>query len=292
MAPSQYSLNTTNSDFSTAPRSSYAQPFPVRFYLNHFRSSTLEYVLDETGWESITQFEDKARTYDMFTTYISPNGFLTSQEPPVDRECFRVFEFSLHHLKHDVLERLMYYYIGMNLTDYELQYPEYNTIYLAIPYYTWICANEFQTGCSQLPQLATCCEMKSQPKTQVKSQPKPKTEVYVSQKVEVYEDESDSETDVSEDEFVPTMNPKLLSGWKFKFNAETNNSYVLQPPTTVTKVSSGHVYWGSGHSVPTTWKLQMKGLDRPLYYNTKYGGWIVSLALGDTLLQCGATLKK
>jgi hypothetical protein len=284
MAPSQYSLNSTNYEFSTAPRSSYAQPFPVRFYLNHFRSSTLEYVLDETGWESITEFEDKARTYDMFTTYISPNGFLTSTEPQVDRECFRVFEFSLHHLKRDVLERLMYYYIGMNLTDYELQYPEYNTIYLAVPYYTWICANELQTDCCGLLQPTPCVEKKSQPKP----------EVNVSQKFDVYEDfnSSDSETDVSEDECVPSMNIKLLSGWKFKFNAETNNSYVLQPPTAVTKVSNGQVYWGVGHSVPTTWKLQMKGLDRPLYYNTKYGGWIVSLALGDTLLQCGATLKK
>lgn len=281
MAPSQYSPNSTNYEFSTAPRSSYAQPFPVRFYLNHFRSSTVEYVLDETGWESITEFEDKARMYDMFTTFISPNGFLTSQEPQVDRECFRVFEFSLHHLKRDVLDRLMYYYIGMNLTDYELQYPEYNTIYVAIPYYTWICANETQTYRYAQQQTNTSAEKKSQPK------PTPAPEVY-------YEDfnSSDSETDVSEDECVPNMNLKLLSGWKFHFNTETKNSYVLQPPTAVTRVSNGHVYWGTGHSVPTTWKLQMKGLDRPLYYNTKYGGWIVSLALGDTLSQSGATLKK
>lgn len=286
MAPTQSTFNTSNYEFSTAPRSSYAQPFPVRFYLNHFRSSTLEYVLDETGWETITQFEDRARQYDMFTTYISPNGFLTSQEPQVDKDCFRVFEFSLHHLKRDVLDRLMYYYIGMNLTDYELQYPEYNTIYLAVPYYTWICGNQTEAECVEMRQFDTSYEKKWQPKTNSKP------EVYVSQKFDVYEDVSDSETDVSEDEMVPNMNLKLLSGWKFKFNTETNNSYVLQPPTAVTKVSSGHVYWGAGHSVPTTWKLQMKGLDRPLYYNSKYGGWIVSLALGDTLLQCGATLKK
>jgi len=269
MAPSQYSANSSNYEFSTAPRSSYAQHFPVRFYLNHFRSSTVDYVLDVTGWSSITEFEDRARQYDMFTTNIAPHGFLTSLYPQVDKECFRVFEFSLHHLKRDVLDRLMYYYIGMNQTDYELQYPEYNTIYLAIPYYSWVCASE----------TAGSGEKTWQP------------EALVEQEEEVYEDESDSETDVSEDEFVPSMNLKLLSGWKFKLNAETKNSYVLQPPSAVTKVSGGHAYWGGVHTVPTTWKLQMKGLDRPLYYNSKYGGWIVSLKLGDTLVQSGASLK-
>jgi hypothetical protein len=290
MAPSHYSPNTTNYEFSTAPRSSYLEPFPVRFYLNHFRSSTQDYVLDETGWDSITQFEDRARVYDMFTTHIAPNGFLTCDLPQVDPECFRVFEFSLHHLKRDVLDRLMYYYIGMNLTDYELQHPAYNTIYLAVPYYSWVCGNDLRTEGSKLQQLATCCEKKTQLKTQPKSQTK--TETCDCERFEVYPMNSDSETDFSEDEFVPDMSSKLLSGWKFRFNSETKNSYVLEPPQAVTKVSGGHVYWGTGHSVPTTWKLQMKGLDRPLYYNTKYGGWIVSLALGDTLLLCGATLKK
>lgn len=283
MAPSQYSTNTSNYEFSTAPRSSYPQPFPVRFYLNHFRSSTVDYVLDETGWTSITEFEDKARQYDMFTTFIAPNGFLTCSQPQVDKDCFRVFEFSLHHLKRDVLDRLMYYYIGMNQTDYELQYPEYNTIYLAVPYYSWLCASEQTSDCCGWQQPSAC--------------PTSYDEQQYQYDEEVYEDESDSETDVSDEECKyplksrPVLDDKVLSGWKFKLNSETKNSYVLQPPSAVTKVSGGHVHWGGSHTVPTTWKLQMKGLDRPLYYNSKYGGWLVSLRLGDNLVECGASLK-
>ena len=270
MARSQYSLNTTNYEYSTAPRSSYAQPFPVRFYLNHFRSSTVDYVLDETGWDSITQFEDKARQYDMFPTYISPNGFLTCSQPEVDRDCFRVFEFSLHHLKRDVLERVMYYYIGMNQTDYELQYPEYNTIYLAVPYYSWLCES----------QKSECCGWQ---------QSQPCGETTWQEEEEVYEDESDSETEYSEE---AQLNYKQLAGWKFWLNTETNNSYVLQPPSPVSKVSGGQVYWGKSYSVPTTWKLQLPGLERPLYYNAKYAGWVVSLKLRSALEQCGASFKK
>lgn len=275
MSPSHHSSKTSSCEFSNAPRNSYAQPLPVRFYLNHFRSSTTDYVLDETGWESITQFEDKARQYDMFTTYISPNGFLTAHPPQVDTECFRVFEFSLHHLKRDVLDRLMYYYIGMNLTDYELQYPEYNTLYLAIPYYSWLCATE-TNSCHK--QTQGCCVSSCQQQSECWAG------------LDQYDETSDTETDVSVECSKP-VSSKLLSNWHFKINRETKNSYILQPPSQVTKVSGGYAYWGKDQRTHTTWKLQMKGLERPLYYNSKYEGWIVSLKLGDTLIENGAAFR-
>jgi hypothetical protein len=271
MAHTQSSPNTSNYEFSTNPRVSYASPFPVRFYLNHFRSSTVDYVLDETGWNSITQYEDKARHYDMFTCFVAPNGFLQSTYPQVDSECFRVFEFSLHHLRRDVLERLMYYYIGMNQTDYELQYPEYNTIYVAIPYYSWVCSGTVRDW-SKCPQPTTNDVEPQVSKTQV-------------------EYESDSDTYETDEDDEPMVNAKpVLAGWKFKLNSETKNSYILQPPSAVTKVSGGLVYWGkSWDSTPTTWKLVCPGLDRPVYYNAKYGGWIVSLKLAQSLVQLGAS---
>ena len=281
MSPSQQSSKTSSYEFSNAPRNSFAVPFPVRFYLNHFRSSTTDYVLEETGWESITQFEDKARQYDMFTTHISPNGFLTAHPPQVDTGCFRVFEFSLHHLKRDVLDRLMYYYIGMNQTDYELQFPEYNTIYLAIPYYSWLCAADTTSGC-----CVSSCEQHSQGCCVSSCQQQ--SECIAS--LEQYDETSDSETDVSV-EYSKPVSSKLLSNWHFKINRETKNSYILQPASQITKVSGGYAYWGKDQRMPTTWKLQMKGLDRPLYYNSKYDGWIVSLKLGDTLIENGAAFK-
>jgi hypothetical protein len=231
--------------------------------------------LEETGWESITQFEDKGRQYDMFTTHISPNGFLTAHPPQVDANCFRVFEFSLHHLKRDVLDRLMYYYIGMNLTDYELQYPEYNSIYLAIPYYSWLCATE---KTSSHLQSQGCCVSKCQQQSEC------------CLGLEQYDETSDTDTEVSV-EYSKPVSSKLLSNWHFKINRETKNSYILQPPSPITKVSAGYAYWGKEHCIPTTWKIQMKGLDRPLYYNSKYDGWIVSLKLGDTLIEYGAAFK-
>jgi len=276
MAPSQYSVNTSNYEFATAPRNSYPNSFPVRFYLNHFRSSTVDYVLDEAGWSSITEFEDKARQYDMFTTHIAPNGFLVSSPPQVDPECFRVFEFSLHHLKRDVLERIMYYYIGMNLTDYELQFPEYNSIYLAVPYYSWLCAGD--TCATQ-----ECADMQHEWDCSAKN-----CKVSQCDQWKAYES-SDSETDVSVECLTPVQT-KLLSTWNFKLNRDTKNSYILHPSSPITKVSGGHAYWGT-HTTPTTWKLKMSGLERPLYYSSKYGGWIVSLKLGDALIENGATFK-
>jgi len=273
--------NFSNTDFGVSPRNTYVEPFNVRFYLKHFRWSTVQYMLNQTGWDTITQFEDRARRYDMSTCSISPNGFLISTMPEVDANCFRVFELSLHHLHSDVLERFMKYYIGMNLTDYELQYPEFNNIYVAMPYSSWI-INEYTsvvatqlstyepTNCAWACDCAACPDMNQQPD----------------------ESESDSDTEFSVE--LPTYSTSQqtgsLKGWYFKLNSKTKNSYVLKPNSDIHKVSHGLVYWGKSQT-PTTWNLKLKGLERPVYYSDDYNGWILSLKLKQSLLSAGATEK-
>ena len=82
-----------------------------------------------------------------------------------------------------------------------------------------------------------------------------------------------------------------LSGWRFYMNPSTKNSYVLTPPEAVKTVHSGKVFWGST-STPTSWQAPLVSLNRPVYYNTKYHGWIVSLGLLNELLSAGAKLQK
>ena len=259
--------NISNSEFGVYPRNTYAEALNVRFYLKHFRSSTVDYILDETGWDSITQYEDMARRFDMFPCTISPNGFFTSSLPNVDPNCFRVFELSLHHLKADVLERIMRFYIGMNLTDYELQYPEYNNIHLAVPYFSWIngCASSnYQTDSCNACDHTSCTFNET-----------------------TFETSSNSETDDSEVELYPSkLNSPALTGWRFKFNTETNSSYILYPKQRVYTVGDGNAFWGDS-CTPTTWKLMLKGLNRPLYYSSKYKGWPISLDLKEALLNQG-----
>jgi hypothetical protein len=269
--------NFSNNEFGVCPRNTYADSFNLRFYLKHFRSSTVDYVLDETGWDTITQFEDMARRYDIFPCSISPNGFLTCSPPCVDTGCFRVFEFSLHHLRTDVLERVMRFYIGMNLTDYEIQYPEYNSIYLAIPYFSWV-SNTYDSttyyNSSNVNSTNGCdyCDGCYDGK-------------YVN--CTTFELSSDSDTDVSEEDVKPSKVSTSLTGWRFKFNTQTNNSYVLYPKDRVQKISNGNVFWGDS-CTPATWKLTLKGLNRPLYYSQSCKGWPVSLKLKEALLSQGA----
>ena len=69
-----------------------------------------------------------------------------------------------------------------------------------------------------------------------------------------------------------------LSGWQFRLNPTTQNSYVLS--TTDSKLAN---------STPRTWALELADLDRPVYYNAGVAGWIVGLRYKDALVVAGAT---
>jgi hypothetical protein len=92
--------------------------------------------------------------------------------------------------------------------------------------------------------------------------------------------ENDGATDVDVDVKVVSTpaTTSTLSGWQFRMNPTTQNSYVLY--TTDAKLAK---------STPKTWTLSLTGLDRPVYYNVSVNGWLVGLRFKDALLAAGAT---
>lgn len=94
-----------------------------------------------------------------------------------------------------------------------------------------------------------------------------KQEKYVDDEYEVILVSSDDE-EVAEN----------LSKWQFHVNPVTQNSYVLY--TTDSKLSK---------STPRTWKMEITGLDRPLYYNANVDGWVIGLRFKQALIDAGAS---
>ena len=106
--------------------------------LKHFRNSRIDYILKKTDYDSMNDYESLARDWNNFYARINEEGYLCSEPPKVDDTKFALFELSIHHLERRVLNRIMDYYIGMDLLDYELLYPHYNTIYVKVPYKSWV----------------------------------------------------------------------------------------------------------------------------------------------------------
>jgi hypothetical protein len=81
-----------------------------------------------------------------------------------------------------------------------------------------------------------------------------------------------------------------FSGWTYRMNHSTKNSYVIKPPATYGKihsVSSGNVSFDSGIYIPTIIETELSGFSSPLYYSKTYKGWIASLSLKQELLSAG-----
>jgi hypothetical protein len=203
----------------------------LAFYLKHFNDATIHTVLSATGYSNIDEYESLCRLTDLFPVSIDSRGLMTSIMPNLDTSTYRVFEFSIHNLTYIVQETLMKNYIGMNLTKYELEYPNYNNIYVVVPYRDYYnCADD--------------------------------SVVYGTE----------------------------FSGWTYRMNHTTKNSYVIKPPATYGKirsVSSSVVTFDSGIYIPTILETELSGFSSPLYYSKTYKGWIASLSLKQELLSAG-----
>lgn len=243
------------------PQPTFAKTLTLNFYLKHLRDSTISYILEQTGYSGITEYEILARDWDSIPVQITEEGFLQAERPQVDDVNFAVFELSLHHLESRVLNRIMDYYIGMDQLDYELLYSEQNEFYVIVPYK------------SSLETISTYKNYME----------------YSPLRIERFVEESDDEMEVVDDarskEYdypldIHDKTPKPLQGWWYKLNTKTNNSYILYQQTT----DEGFVY------PPGTWNAPIEGLERPIYYNKNSGGWIVSLRHKDALQKAGARL--
>jgi hypothetical protein len=88
-----------------------------------------------------------------------------------------------------------------------------------------------------------------------------------------------------------------LANWTFKFNENTENSYILFPTVfrniimAERKVSFDNSK-GKREEKPVAWDIFKEEIDRPVFFSAKYGGWIVSLRLYKLLLAWGATADK
>lgn len=276
----------------------------ITFYLKHFRTSTIDYILKETGYDNITQYEDMCRSSDSFPVQINMNGCLVSDYPDVNTDVYRVFALSLHHLHWTVRHHLMDHYIGMELLDYELIHSRFNTIYIWVPYnveYKETNEEIVSEEDEETEEDVSEEEWESEEEVEAVSIPPP-TKVGKTQQRRIVVESSDSEEEepkivpkkqqsrivVESDDDVPLV---PLMGWKFTMNTDTKNSYILTPPTAVRCVQSGKVSWGH-NTTPTTWNAPISGLERPVYYSHKHNGWIVSLRVREQLVAAGAREQK
>ncbi len=258
----------------------------LTLYLKHFRDSTIDYVLRETGYSSITQYEDLCYQTDMFPIEVSVNGMIQTYCPTLDLQKYRLFKLSLHHLHERVRRYLLDNYIGMSSLDYELLHASSNTIVIWVPY-----KDDSVRRSSSFSVIGLAPGVEEEEEVVVKKSggrrsqkvddeeelvvPEVRKSSKKSRKIVVPEDDDDKP-------LVP------LFGWRFKLNPSTNNSYVLMPPTPVQWVKSGAVGWGEGRTTPTSWEAPIEGLTRPVYYNNTTGGWVVSLRLREEMVKAGA----
>lgn len=277
---------------SIYPAAPIGDSLPITFYLKHFRTSTINYILKETGYDNITQYEDLCRGTDSFPVQLNMKGYIVSDYPDVNTDVYRVFALSLHHLHWTVRDHIMDHYIGMELLDYELIHSRFNTIYIWVPYNV-----EYKE-----PNEEIVSEEDEETEDDISEEEAvsipPPTKVSKTQQKRIVVESSDSEEEeprlvlkkqqkrivVESDDDVPLV---PLNGWKFTMNTATKNSYILTPPEAIKSVYNGKVCWGS-NTTHTTWNAPLSGLERPIYYSQKHMGWIVSLKLRDPLVAAGA----
>ena len=236
----------------------------ITLRLKHFRYSTIKYVLEQTGYSSITEYEDLCYNTDKFPIEITLNGYIHSNCPQLDYKLYRAFSLSIHHLFKDVRKHLLVKYLGMTQIEYELLHDNKNVFQIWVPYKDETVRRSFSTP------IENCWA--------------PGAPDVVCERVE--EDDTDGMVEAAKPLDLP------LKKWQFKLNQATKNSYILTPPQSVQTVKSGKAGWGDNNWTPTSWHAPIEGLARPVYYNNATGGWIISLRFRLQLLDAGANEQK
>jgi hypothetical protein len=111
------------------------QSVTLHFKLKHFSWSTIEYVLHQTGYSKLIEYEDICLNTDMFIHKIEiSTGKIIPNDIKIDDNQFRVFTFGIDKLNDEARHYIMTNYIPMSKIEYELKYPERNKLYLCVPY--------------------------------------------------------------------------------------------------------------------------------------------------------------
>ena len=238
------------------------------FRLKHFNGSIIHYILEKTGYTNLTEYEDMCRNTDKFIHRVETGtGTISWDYSEIDYKLYRIFQLSIHNLNDEARHYVMTNYIKMSQIEYELKYPERNKLYVWVPYK------------NEEARLAET----------------------VSVDVGLAPGAEEEDTiELAEEAIHIELKEQMksvdnLSGWTFKMNNLTKNSYVLMSPKKIQMVQDGNVFWGDSSQTindwlwtPTTWHAPVESLHRPIYYHSGVGGWIVSLKYRTELLDAGA----
>lgn len=299
----------------------------LNLYLKHFNETVIHTVLKETGYNSMIDYELHCRNSDVFPIHFDYNGLMTAEYRSLDPSIWRVFEFSLHHLTFEVRSLILEKYIGMSQIEYETQYPEYNNIYLYVPFKSCFNQSSMDYIYSQYLSGWYFRLNKRTGKSYV---------LYRQEKVmgvfDGFIQYSDGSTFdsvwnlpllgldhplyynakskgfligtrfreqllnygavyVDDDVDSSFEKEESLRGWEYRVNPKTLNSFLLSPVNMeFRKVDDEYAYFGD-EKYPTKWTPRGMILSKPFYFSKSHQAWIVSSTLEERLLEFGANMR-
>jgi len=300
----------------------------LNLYLKHFNEAVINTVLTETGYNSMIEYEVRCRQSDMFPVQFEYNGLMTSEFRSLDPSIWRVYELSLHHLSWEVRTLILEKYIGMTQIDYETQYPEYNNIYVYVPFKTSLSAYaDDYVYCQPLSGWHFRLNKRTGKSYVLHREAKVLgvfdnyVQYYDGTTVDAVWNLPMSGLDhplyynakskgfligtrfreqllnygaVYIDEVFDTPRcddlEEPLRGWNYWVNPSTLNSFLLAPVSMeFKKVKNGYAYFGD-KKFPTKWIPHGMILNKPFYFSKTHQAWIVSSNLEERILDSGANL--
>ena len=273
----------------------------IYIYLYHLEYPFLTALLKKTGWNSIEDYQLSNINNKIKFQCIVENNKLYNLKPIFNNEQknkYFVTNISLINLIPSVRQSIAAKYFKIPIDNYLLHFGNYDKIFIYIAYnqnnntnQTLLTPFNFTVGSNntnidkesyeepdikfELPGIITPPESDEEVKNNESI-----NENLVNKDNESYECsimegllDEESENECSDEE--SNYDNKILSGYAFKLNTVTDNSYILYP---IVVSSPKNTNYG--------WKLFNNY--RNIYYSHKYKGWIVGLNKKNDMLNMGA----
>jgi len=286
----------------------------IYFTLNDLVPEVVFYILRQTGWESAVEYEmqHKAVWKLVFDSSKIHSDVNHEGVPNVDEE--EVFPIRLHHFKTDFFYNQTFYKeTGHKLLERIFQDTGNNVVYINIVVNDpdWEESSESDDE-SEVSDSDDESEVSDSDDESEVSDSDDEAEVSESDDESEVSESDESEVSESDDEpivprklhgqikrFVASPSPSpepncdedyfvkkiaaarergdlWLDGWNFWMNPKTKNSYVLAPAQ-----PGDALNW----NIPLRWDIGMK---HPIFYQERFGGWLVSLRHRAMLDKSGA----